>query len=408
MNGFSLLVGLRYTLSRKQSHLVAFISRVSTIGMVLAVSVLITVVSVMNGFDRELREKILAIVPHATLTGFDATTDWKRYIDIARKQPGVIDAAPFSYLQGLVMHKAAVKPVFFYGIDPDFEKNDSVLFKMLGHDLLHSLKQDKSMVLGKKLADKLKVNVGDTLKIIVPSVDSAQLPTIDQFQVNGFLDSGTELDEKIILIHRSGIAGLNGKPFDSVDGIRISVDDLFAAGKIAAQLSEATHLYQVKDWSRTHGNLYQAVQMSRKMVLLLVFIIIAVAAFNVISTLILAVNDKAADIAILRTMGATTRQILGIFIIQGAVIGVIGVIAGVILGITFSVAVSDGVMWLEQMTGYQFLKTDVYPVDHLPSDIRAADVAVVAMIALFLSISATIFPAWQASRVQPAKVLRYE
>ncbi len=408
MNGFSLLVGLRYTLSRKQSHLVAFISRVSTLGMVLAVSVLITVVSVMNGFDRELREKILAIVPHATLMGFDATPDWKRYIDISLRHPGVVDAAPFSYLQGLVMHKSAVKPVFFYGIDPDFEKEGSILLKMMGRDLLYSIKQDKSLILGKKLADKLKINVGDTLKVIVPAVDSAELPTIDQFQVNGFLDSGTELDEKIILMHRSGIALLNGKPADSVDGIRISVDDLFAAGKIATELSELTHLYQVKDWSRTHGNLYQAVQMSRKMVLLLVFIIIAVAAFNVVSTLILAVNDKAADIAILRTMGATRHQILGIFIIQGAVIGVVGVVIGVIVGIIFSVAVSDGVTWLEHFIGYQFLKTDVYPIDHLPSDIRGVDVIIVALIALFLSIFATIIPALQASKMEPAKVLRYE
>jgi lipoprotein-releasing system permease protein len=408
MNGFSFFIGLRYTLSRKQSHLVAFISRVSTLGMVLAVSILITVLSVMNGFDRELRERILAIVPHATLTGFDATTDWRRYVDMALEQDGVVDAMPFSYLQGLVTHGAAVKPVFFYGIDPVFEKENSILSKLMGQDLLHTLTADKKIILGKKLADKLKVNVNDIIQVIVPSVDHTELPVMDYFTAIGFLDSGTELDEKIILTHRSNIAQLNNKPIDSVDGIRIVVDDLFAARIIASGVSQATHLYQVRDWSSTHGNLYQAVQMSRKMVLLLVFIIIAVAAFNVVSTLVLAVNDKARDIAILRTMGASHKQVLSIFIVQGAVIGLIGVVIGVFCGVLFSYFVSDGIKWLEHVLHYQFLKTDVYPVDHLPSDIRLKDISIVAIVAFLLSVFATIIPAWQAGKVDPAKVLRYE
>ena len=408
MNSLSLFIGLRYTLSRKQSHLVAFISRISTIGMVLAVSVLITVVSVMNGFDRELRERILAIVPHATLTGFEQTTEWREIVDQAKSFPGVVNAKPFSYIQSLVMNGSAVKAVVLYGVDPDYEPDDSIMRSLLGNELLDQLRGNKTAVVGVKLASKLRIEKGDSMKIIVPAKSRTQLPVIDHFVVRGFLDSGTELDEKIVLTHRTNIAFLNKMPSESVDGIRLYVNDLFAAREIANGLREYTGLYYVKDWSNTHGNLYYAVQMSRKLVSLLVFFIIAVAAFNVVSTLVLAVNDKASDIAMLKTMGCNNRQILGIFIVQGAVIGVVGVSIGIVLGVIFSLFISEGVVWLEQLIGYQFLNTDVYPIDHLPSDIRMTDIVMVASIALLLSVLATIIPAWRASKVDPAKVLRYE
>ncbi len=408
MNSLSLFIGLRYTLSRKQSHLVAFISRISTIGMVLAVSVLITVVSVMNGFDRELRERILAIVPHAMLTQTNQTTEWRELVDLAKSHPGVVDATPISYVQSLVMHKSSVRAAFLYGIDPLYEPEDSIMKRLLGGEVFSQLNHKKTAVIGIKLATKLQIEKGDNLKIIVPAKNRTELPVIDHFIVQGFLDSGTEIDEKIILTHRANVALLNKKPVDSVDGIRLYVDDLFAARSIAQELRELTGLYDVQDWSARHGNLYYAVQMSRKLVSLLVFFIIAVAAFNVVSTLVLAVNDKASDIAVLKTMGCSNQQILGIFIVQGSVIGLVGVTVGIVLGIVFSLIVSDGVVWLEQLIGYQFLNTDVYPIDHLPSDIRSMDIVMVASIALLLSILATIIPAWQASKVDPAEVLRYE
>lgn len=408
MNSLSWFVGLRYTLARKQSHLVAFISRISTLGMVLAVSLLITVMSVMNGFDRELRESILAIVPHATLTGFGPVENWQEMVEAAREYPGVAEAAPFSYMQSLMMNRSAVKAVLLYGIDPDYETAHSMLRKLLPAQALEALQQPNTLILGQRLAEKLGAAAGQPVKVIIPASDSTALPQIDYFTVVALLDSGTELDEKLAITHRRNLALLTGKPADSVDGIRIAVDDLFQARGIASDLSGLLSLYYVKDWSRTHGNLYQAVQMSRKLVLLLVFIIIAVAAFNVVSTLVLAVNDKAADIAILRTMGCNNRQILAIFIVQGMVIGVVGVAIGVLLGVLLSLVLSDGVHALEQLIGYQFLRTEVYPVDHLPTDIRALDVLVVALVALLLSILATLFPAWQASRIDPARVLRYE
>lgn len=407
MNGFSLFVALRYTLSRRQSHLVAFISRVSTIGLVLAVSILITVMSVMNGFERELRERILAIVPHATLSGFGQTQQWPEYLQLAQQHPGVSAAAPFSYRQALVMHQQSVRAALLYGIDPQHELQGGVLQQLLGEQLL-SLEQPGTVIVGSRLADKLGISAGQSLRVVLPAAGEQHLPAVDYLTVSAVLHSGTELDQRLLLTHRSRIASLSGNAPDAVDGIRIQVDDLFAARAIADQLAELTGLYQVRDWSRSHGNLFHAVQMSRKLVLLLVLIIIAVAAFNVVSTLVLAVNDKAADIAILRTMGCRDGQIQGIFILQGLLIGLLGVGIGVALGVLLSVSVSQLVSVIERLSGVHFLQSEVYPVDHLPSQLLASDVAVVAGAALLLSILASWLPAWLARRIAPARILRYE
>ena len=408
MNWFSLGIASRYTLAGRQSHLVAFISRVSTIGLVLAVSILITVLSVMNGFDRELRERILAIVPHASLTGFGQIENWPKLVDQAQQFPGVVEAAPFSQLQTLVMNQQTVRSALLYGIDPDYETEGSLLRQMVGDDALQQLSQGKHVIIGSQLAARLSVASGDTLKLILPARSHRQLPTVAHFVVTDLLHSGTELDQKLLLTHRTNVALLNNNSPESVDGIRIRVEDLFAARTVAMQLADETGLYQVLDWSRTHGNLYHAVQMSRKLVLLLVLIIITVAAFNVVSTLVLAVNDKAGDIAILRTMGCNDSQILTIFLYQGLLIGLIGVSIGVVLGVGLSMALSDGVAWLESLLGIRFLQTEVYPIDHLPSEIHGMDIAVVAGVALLLSVMASLFPAWLARHIEPASVLRYE
>lgn len=408
MSSLSFFIGLRYTLSRKQSHLVAFISRVSTAGLVLAVSLLITVTSVMNGFDKELRERILAIVPHATLTGFQATSDWQDMLSMAASFSGVKAASPYSHLQALLMHRQTVKPVLVYGLDEHYEPEDSMLRELLSTQKLKQLEQANTIILGAKLATKLDVNVGDNIRLIVPQSDKSSVPRSERFLLIGLLDSGSELDEKIAIMHIQSIAAIKQHEKNTVDGIRLYVDDLFQAKKVAAELSRVLPLYYVRDWSQSHGNLFHAVQMSRKLVLLLVLIIVAVATFNVVSTLVIAVNDKASDIAILKTLGCSQRQILGIFVAQGSLIGLIGVSLGVLLGLLLSLAVSDGVMWLEQLISYQFLQTDVYPIDHLPADIRWQDISIIASLALVLSILATIFPAMQASRLQPAQVLRYE
>ncbi|CAA0122727.1 Lipoprotein-releasing system transmembrane protein LolE [BD1-7 clade bacterium] len=408
MNSLSLFIGFRYTLSRRQSHLVAFISRVSTAGMVLAVAVLITVTSVMNGFDRELRERILAIVPHATVQGYKPITDWQDKVQIAQAHEGVEEAVPFSIMQGLLMSGGKVKSAIVYGVDDELEPKHSVLYQTLGGDALKTLSQAKTLVLGARLAVALSVGIGDSVNLVLPPQTRGALPKTDTFTVTALVNSGTELDEKLVLMHRRSIAAFRRQPAESVDGIRLYMTDLFDARNIANQVSEMTSLYYVSDWTRTHGNLYQAVQMSRKLVLLMVFIIVAVAAFNVVSTLVLAVNDKASDIAILRTLGCNNRQILNIFVVQGVVIGITGVALGVLFGVLSSLLVSDGVVLLESLTGIQFLDTRVYPVDHLPSAIHLSDVITICVVALGLSLVASVLPAWQAIRLHPATVLRYE
>mgnify|MGYP000507123799 FL=1 len=274
MPWFSIFIGFRYTLSRKQSHLVAFISRISTAGLALAVALLITVTSVMNGFDKELRERILAIVPHATLTGFQETTDWPDMIEAAKAFPGVKAATPFSHLQALLMHRQSVKAVLVYGLDEQYEPQDSILRKLLTTQVLQELSTANTLILGHKLAQKLDVSKGEKIRLIVPQEDNSSVPRSELFTVIALLKSGSELDEKIALAHIHSIAAVKNKDLESVDGIRLYVDDLFKARSVAAEISRVLPLYYVRDWSQTHGNLFQAVQMSRKLVLMLVFIIV--------------------------------------------------------------------------------------------------------------------------------------
>ena len=403
---FSFFVGLRYTLSRKRSHLVSFISGISMLGMVLAVSVLITVVSVMNGFDRELRERILAIVPHLILFAPQPTTEWEEPLRIAQNYPGVVAAVPISYAESLVVHGSAIKPALLYGIDPAREPGSSLLLRLLDGSAREGLGDAGTVVLGRKLARKMGVTTGDAVQLLIPQEEGISASAY--WKVVGLFDSRTELDEKLVLTHRKTLAQLKGNDQESVDGIRLYLEDLFSARIVAAELGDLTGFYDTRDWMRSNGNLYHAVQTSRKLVFLLVLIIIAVAVFNVVSTLVLAVNDKSADIAMLRTMGCSRKQVLGIFLVQGSVIGIAGVVVGVVLGVLLSLVVSDGVSWIEQVSGYRFLETDVYPIDHLPSDLRMADVAKIAGISVLLSLVASVIPAWRASRIEPAEVLRYE
>lgn len=408
MKSLSLYIAARYTLARGKSHLLAFISRVSIIGLVLAVSILITVLSVMNGFDNALRDRILALVPHASLASYGPIEDWQAMVEVAQDFPGVAHAEPFVYLPVLTVHGKTVSSALLYGIDADYQAEKSILKELLGDALLRQLQTPKTVVMGKGLAESLALDIGDSVRVIVPANQQQEVPAVDYFNLIGLIHSGTELDQKLLLSHRQSVAMLANRPIDSVDGIRLQVDDLFYARSIAYELASVIDLHRVQDWSRTHGNLYQAIQVSRKMVVLLVLIIIAVAAFNVISTLVLAVNDKARDIAILRTMGADNRQILTVFIWQGLIIGLLGVGMGVLLGVLLSVFIGDVLLIIESFSNSQLLSSHIYPVDHLPSDVQWQDIVMVSLVALCLSVLASLFPAWQAMRMQPAKILRHD
>ncbi len=408
INRLSFFIGLRYSFSRKQSHLVAFISRISTAGMVLAVSLLILVTSVMNGFDKALKENIIGIVPHVTLASDEPITDWKELIRRAEQHPEVESASPFSYFQGMFVHDEKVRPALLYAFNADEEPEGAVMTRLLSSLDFQGFNHANQLVLGQGLADKLGVGVGDQLPFIASKGSQVGSET-HLFEIVQLIKTGTQLDQRIALTDRQTLAAIQGfENKNAVNGIRLYLKDIFKAFVVANDLRFALNLYDVNDWTTSQGNLYQAVQMSRKMVIFLVFIIVAVAAFNLVSTLILAVNDKASDIAILRTLGCTKSQVLGIFLLQGGAIGLVGLVIGVVFGVLLSLGISDMVKWLEFVFHTKFLETEIYPVDYLPVDIRLQDVFIIGGLALSLSLVASILPAIRAASLKPAKILRYE
>ena len=409
-NGFLFFLGYRYVLAGKQSHLVSFISKISIAGLVLAVSLLVLASSVMNGFDAALRDKILGVTPHLILTGDQEVTQaqWPSIVAIANAHPGVAQALPYSYLRAMLVSQANIKPVLLYGMDQQTINLDASIDGLFDDAFLATFAETKTICLGQPLAEKLGVQVGDTLQVLIGNQQRADQPRVEYFEVSSLLNTGTELDQQLAVTHRQWIAALRHYKPDSVNGIRIQVHDLFAVPDIAYTLRAQTGLTRVSHWMNSHGNLYQAVQMSRRLVLFLVCIIIAVAVFNVASTLVLTVHDKQSDIAILITLGCSKQQIIRLFLWQGFLIGVIGTSIGVLLGMALSISVSDVFAWFQGATGIQLLSTDVYPIDYVPSDIRLQDVTLIASMSLLLSIFTGAVPASWAASIKPAKVLRYK
>ncbi|WP_286807441.1 MULTISPECIES: lipoprotein-releasing ABC transporter permease subunit [unclassified Marinimicrobium] len=405
--GYIGLIGRRYALSRRHSHLVSFISSVSIVGLVIGVALLITVLAIMNGFDRELRDRILGIMPHAALYHRDGVADYRDLAARVNAHPGVTSATPFVQLEGLLSHKREVAPVGLVGVPPEQRDSLAVLSDYLPEGIWNRLADNpRGVLLGAGLARSLSVKVDDKLILVVPAGEGA--PRVQALAVLAVFDTGTELDNNLALTALETASGLTGHP-GAASGIRFQVHDLFSAPQVARDLVyDLPGGYYSSDWTRTHGNLYQAIHMSKQLVGLLLFLIIAIAAFNLVSTLIMVVVDKQGDIAILRTLGASSAEILGIFMIQGGMIGVVGTGIGTALGVTLSYWVTDWVQWLEGLLGVQFLQSDVYPISYLPSDLHWPDVAQVAGTALVLSLVASLYPAWRATRVQPAEALRFE
>ena len=404
----SRFIGLRYSFSRQQSHLVAFISRISTLGMVLAVSLLILVTSVMNGFDQALKEKIINIVPHVTLVSDEPLSNWQTLVESAKTHPEVEAASPFSFFQGMLVQGDKIKPLFLTSFDPDEQPENSLLLQKLKVMGFEGFTHANEIILGEAVASHLGVNPGESIQFMGAN-QSISAPVPIEMKVVGIIRTGTQMDHKLGLTDRQTLAKLQGfQDLQAVNGIRLYLKDIFKSQEVAIDQRFALGLPYASDWTSSLGNLYQAVQMSRKLIVLLVFIIIAVAAFNLVSTLILAVNDKASDVAILRTLGCTRRQILGIFIFQGAAIGVMGVLFGIVFGVLLSFGLPKLVNWGEQILGSQLLKTEIYPIDYLPTDIRIEDIAVISLMALGLCLVATIIPAVRAAKLSPARILRYE
>ena len=409
---FSLYVGLRYTAAKRNNNFISFISLVSMLGLMLGVAALIVVLSVMNGFDRELRDRILGMVPHATITGYSATIDnWQQLAATVSQDPRVIASAPFIKSQGMLTHAGQVKPAFVQGVDPEAEKSVSIVTQHINAGSWGDLVPGKfNIVLGDILAQHLGLNIGDKVTLVLPeaSVSIAGVtPRLKRFTLVGTFSVGAELDSSLGYIHISDAARL--KRMKGVEGIRLTFEDLFDARVAVREIAvKLDGVYQISDRTRTQGNLFQAIQMEKRMVGLLLFLIVFVAAFNIVSTLVMVVTDKKSDIAILRTLGASQGLIMRIFMVQGIVIGSLGTFLGTLLGVVLALTISDVVDFFERLFGVQILSPDVYFISNLPSQLIWDDVFVIVLVALSISFFATLYPAYKASKTEPAEALRYE
>lgn len=417
-NRFSWLLGLRYTLARQRSRSVAFISRVAMIGIVLGVSLLILVLSVMNGFDKELRESILHIMPQVTLYHSQGVRDDSSMRDQILTYENVVAASPFVELQGMVNSGKTTLPALVYGVDQHLEKTTSIIHQFLRPDTLSQLASNNAaIVLGKELASKLNMNADDrnlgqtigTINLIIPRAEGqSRTPAVRRLQVIDVLDTGTEIDHSLAIMGIDAASALSVHP-GSVSGFHIKVDDLFLASSVSYTLqSQLPFGFYTTDWTRTHGNIYYAIQVSKNLVSLLLFLIISIAAFNVVSTLVMVVVDKQSDIAILKTLGSSRGQIVRVFIIQGSIIGVIGTSIGVVLGLVLAITIQEIVVFIESLFDLNFLASDIYPVSYLPSQVLWLDVILVAVVSVLMSFLAALYPAWRAAKVEPAEALRYD
>jgi len=400
----SLRIGWRYSFGVAQQRLLSFLSRVSSAGLALGVAMLILVLSVMNGFQRELEERILNLVPQASLISYYGLPDWRERIEGVTQHPDVVAAAPFTKVQAMLSVRNNVVPMLGFGIDAEREAEVSAIGQFVP-DLAVLMQEPSHLVVGSGIASELAVGLGDGVVLIVPGRDSSSVPRLQRMTVAGIFKSGTELDNQVALLPLATASDLRG--IDGAEGLRLKLNNLFSARRVSWELQHASLGYDfISDWSNSHGNLYHAVQMSRNMVILLLFVIVVVAVFNVISALVMGVKDKSGEIAILRTMGASRGLVLRSFMVQGLAIGVAGVGAGVAFGVVMSLLVPHLVSVIEGVFGVSFLNSHIYPISYLPSDLRWQDIVMVACLSMMICLLATIFPAWRASRLKPAEVLR--
>lgn len=411
---FELLVGLRYTRAKRRNHFISFISLTSMIGIALGVMVLITVLSVMNGFGEELRARILGVVSHITVSGERGSlASWEVVEKQAKALSGFVASAPFVQGQGMVMRGRTASGVIVRGILPAEEPKVATLADKIVEGRLEDLKAGEfGIVLGRELAWKLGVNVGSVVTLVTPEgqfTPAGLLPRLKRFTVVGIFEVGMyEFDSGLALLHMSDAAQLYQIP-GRVTGVRIKLDDIYQAPRRALELSEALgDGYRIRDWTREHANFFRALKMEKTVMFVIMFFIVAVAAFNIVSTLVMMVADKRAEIAILRTLGAGPKSIMAIFMVQGSIIGVAGTLLGAISGVLLALNVETVVPFLERVFGIRFLAAEVYYISDLPSRLEWTDVTAITLVSLLMSFVATLYPAWRASQTQPAEALRYE
>ena len=409
----SIFIGARYTRAKRRNHFISFISMTSMIGLSLGVLAMITVLSVMNGFQREMSSRILGMVPHAMIVGVKPLDDWQPVAAAALKNPEVLAAVPFTEMEGMLSYKGSMQPIQVSGIDPEQEGKVSIVTQHIVQGSLEDLKPGEfGVVIGEITARRFRLSVGDKLTLIVPEVSGEPggiTPRMQRLNVVGIFKVGAELDGSMAMIHVADAAQMQRWEPNQVQSVRLKIKDLYAAPVVSAGIATALgEQYRADDWTHTQGSLFSAMKMEKTMIGLLLLMIIAVAAFNIIATLIMVVNDKGADIAILRTIGATPGQIMGAFMVQGSLIGVVGTLIGGVLGVALALNVSDVVGWIERVSGQHIFTSDVYFISSLPSELQWGDVVLICSAGLVMSFLATIYPAWRASQVEPAMALRYE
>lgn len=408
-----LFVGLRYTRAKRRNHFISFISAISILGLFLGVTALITVISVMNGFEKELRERILGFVSHATVASATGNlTDWREVIGVAENHPEVVGAAPYVERESMLKARA-VSGALIRGVDPALEPRVSEVADQMVYGSLTDLKAGEfGIVLGSDLAYVLGAQLGEKITVFAPqtrTTPAGVIPQVKRFTVVGLFQAGMhEYDRTLAITHVDDAARLF-RLGDGVTGVRLKLEDMFRAYQVSQELrDELGGYYRTRDWTQQHSNFFRAVKTEKTVMFVILSLIIAVAAFNIISTLVMVVTDKQADIAILRTLGTSPGSIMGIFMVQGMVIGVFGTLLGIVGGVLLATNIETLVPALERLLDHQFLSSDVYYISDLPSDMHWSDVIRIATLSFVLTIVATIYPAWRAARTDPAMALRYE
>lgn len=406
----SLLLGLRFSRGRRRSGMVSLISVISTVGIALGVAVLIVGLSAMNGFERELNNRILAVVPHGEIEPVNQPfTGWQQLLPKVEQVKGIAAAAPYINFTGLIESGAKLQAVQVKGVDPQQENNLSALPKYVQNNAWQSFSAGKQqIILGQGVATSLKVKQGDWLTIMIPNSDPEHKllqPKRVRLQVSGILALSGMLDHSLALVPLGDAQQYLGMG-DNVTGIALKMSDPFAAQKLVRDAGEVTHSYvYIRSWIGTYGYMYRDIQMVRAIMYLAMILVIGVACFNIVSTLVMAVKDKSGDVAVLRTLGATDGLIRMIFVWYGLLAGLVGSVFGVVSGVIATLQLTNIIRGIEWMTGHRFLSGDIYFIDFLPSELHALDVVSVLTTALLLSLIASWYPARRASRIDPARVL---
>ena len=401
----SLLIGLRFSRGRRRGGMVSLISVISTIGIALGVAVLLVGLSAMNGFERELNNRILAVVPHGEIEAVDQPwTNWQEALDNVQKVPGIAAAAPYINFTGLVESGANLRAIQVKGVNPQQEQRLSALPSFVQGDAWRNFKAgEQQIIIGKGVADALKVKQGDWVSIMIPN--SNPEPKRVRLHIAGILQLSGQLDHSFAMIPLADAQQYLDMG-SSVSGIALKMTDVFNANKLVRDAGEVTNSYvYIKSWIGTYGYMYRDIQMIRAIMYLAMVLVIGVACFNIVSTLVMAVKDKSGDIAVLRTLGAKDGLIRAIFVWYGLLAGLFGSLCGVIIGVVVSLQLTPIIEWIEKLIGHQFLSSDIYFIDFLPSELHWLDVFYVLVTALLLSLLASWYPARRASNIDPARVL---